>query len=383
MINTGKTKGTTFKIKIKDLAFSSLFDTGAQVSCIKYDTVSELDLLHQISESSTCIRTANGQDVGVKGSIMVSFQIGSCSFTHRFIVCKGITRPFILGEDFLSRHCFKLGWTDDNKRFAEYKGKVIAIASQAVMDDRIMVSQPVRIPARHFAIVPTKCPNMFTGRVEARPCQEFQNKFPNLYLEPMQYNNPDGKWSESIPYMIINLEHERDVYLGKDTVVAYAREEDKSCDYLEINEIAQLPDLKKDRHTTGRTIQESDLVFSPAQVTEHRRVELKDQEISEQTRQKFEKLKGKYPKVFSTSSEDIGRTNLVTMHVDTGNNPPICQKPYTLPLKHYSWVQQEIETLERAGVIRKSISPWASPIVMVPKKSAPGEAPRRRMCVDF
>ena len=383
VINTGKTKGTTFKIKVKDLAFSSLFDTGAQVSCIKYDTVSELDLLHQISESSTCIRTANGQDVGVKGSIMISFHIGHCSFTHRFIVCKGITRPFILGEDFLSRHCFKLGWTDDNKRFAEYKGKVIAIASQAVMDDRIMVSRPVRIPARHFAIVPTKCPNMFTGRVEAHPCQEFQNKFPNLYLELMQYNNPDGKWSESIPYMIINLEHERDVYLGKDTVVAYAREEDKSCDYLEINEIAQLPDLKKDRHTTGRNIQESDLVFSPAQVTEHRRVELKDQEISEQTRQKFEKLKGKYPKVFSTSSEDIGRTNLVTMHVDTGNNPPICQKPYTLPLKHYSWVQQEIETLEHAGVIKKSISPWASPIIMVPKKSEPGEAPRRRMCVDF
>ena len=71
------------------------------------------------------------------------------------------------------------------------------------------------------------------------------------------------------------------------------------------------------------------------------------------------------------------------MHVDTGNNPPICQKPYTLPLKHYSWVQQEIQTLECAGVIKKSISPWASPIVMVPKKSAPGEAPRRRMCVDF
>ena len=68
----------------------------------------------------------------------------------------------------------------------------------------------------------------------------------------MQYNNPNGKWSESIPYMIINLEHERDVYLGKDTVVAYAREEDKSCNYLEINELAQLPDLKRDRPTTGR-----------------------------------------------------------------------------------------------------------------------------------
>ena len=175
---------------------------------------------------------------------------------------------------------------------------MIAIASQAVMDDRIMVSHAVRIPARHFAIVPTKCPNMFTGRVEARPCQEFQNKFPNLYSEPMQYNNPDGKWSECIPYMIINLEHERDIYLGKDTVVAYAREEDKSCDYLELNEITKLPDLKKDHPTRGKKVQESDLVFSPAQVTEHRHVELKDQKISEQMRQKFEKLKGKYPKVF-------------------------------------------------------------------------------------
>ena len=27
--------------------------------------------------------------------------------------------------------------------------------------------------------------------------------------------------------------------------------------------------------------------------------------------------------------------------------------------------------------------PWASPIVIVPKKSAPDEPPRRRMCIDF
>ena len=142
---------------MQDRVFLSLFDTGAQISCIKYDTVTEMGLLHQISDSSTCIRTANSQDVGVKGSIVVSFKIGPCSFTHKFIVCKGITRPFILGEEFLSHHCFKLGWTDDNKRFTEYRSEVIAVASQAVMDDRIMVSHSMRIPARHFAMVPTKC----------------------------------------------------------------------------------------------------------------------------------------------------------------------------------------------------------------------------------
>ena len=127
----------------------------------------------------------------------------------------------------------------------------------------------------------------------------------------------------------------------------------------------------------------SDLVYSPAQVTEHRCVELKDQSISEDTKRKFEELKEQFPKVFSLSNEDIGHTQLVTMDIDTGDSPPVCQKPYTLPLKHYNWVQQEIETLEHAGVIRKSISPWASPIVIVPKKSTPGEPPHRRMCIDF
>ena len=47
------------------------------------------------------------------------------------------------------------------------------------------------------------------------------------------------------------------------------------------------------------------------------------------------------------------------------------------------WVKEEIETLERAGVITKSMSPWASTIVTVPKKSQPGEPPKKRLCINF
>ena len=67
--------------------------------------------------------------------------------------------------------------------------------------------------------------------------------------------------------------------------MAYPREEDKSCDYLEINEIVELTDLKKEFSTKGKSIVKSDLVFSPAQVTEHQCVELKDQEITQETRE--------------------------------------------------------------------------------------------------
>ena len=39
--------------------------------------------------------------------------------------------------------------------------------------------------------------------------------------------------------------------------------------------------------------------------------------------------------------------------------------------------------LEEAAGIEQSVSPWASPIVIVPKRTAPGELPKRRLCVDY
>ena len=112
-------------------------------------------------------------------------------------------------------------------------------------------------------------------------------------------------------------------------------------------------------------------------------MKLTSKPISEDTAQRFEELCECFPEVFSKNSEDIGRTNLITMDIDTGDHPPICQKPYMLALKHYKWVQKEVEQLERMGIITRSVSPWASPIVIVPKKSAPDEPPRRHMCINF
>ena len=74
-IQKGSTKGTTFKINVYGLVFSSLFDTGAQVSCIKYDTLATPGLLGQISDNNINVRTANGQGMGIKGSVMVNFKI--------------------------------------------------------------------------------------------------------------------------------------------------------------------------------------------------------------------------------------------------------------------------------------------------------------------
>ena len=46
-------------------------------------------------------------------------------------------------------------------------------------------------------------------------------------------------------------------------------------------------------------------------------------------------------------------------------------------------MQKELEILEKAGVIVRSVSPWASPIVVVPKRTALGQPPKRRLCIDY
>ena len=41
---------------------------------------------------------------------------------------------------------------------------------------------------------------------------------------------------------------------------------------------------------------------------------------------------------------------------------PYFTKPYNpLSSKHSSWVQKELEALEKAGIIVQSVSPWANP----------------------
>ena len=128
---------------------------------------------------------------------------------------------------------------------------------------------------------------------------------------------------------------------------------------------------------------DSDFLISPGDIYPNRKVELEDADIKEATRVSFEALCEQQHEAFSKNNKDIGRTQLIEMEIDTGDSLPVAQSPYTLPLKHYDWVRQEIETLEKSGVIERSLSRWASPVIVVPKKSAPDEPPRRRLCIDY
>ena len=203
-------------------------------------------------------------------------------------------------------------------------------------------------------------------------------------------HHPDVCGEVEVPVCMINLD-QNPIKLIESKTIGLMKEEDVTgkevttetvqegiCEIEDINDASLFHEMR----CKGET-QQGAFIVSPADICSRVKPKLKDAEVSEEWREKFNSLFKQYSNVFSSSSADIGKTPIVQMEIDTGDNPPISQRPYSLALKHVEWVRQELEALEKAQIITRSISPWASPIVIVPKKTAPGEPPKKRMCVDY
>ena len=47
--------------------------------------------------------------MGVAGDVRIHFKMcRKFSFTHSFVVCEGLSHPFIIGEDFMRKHYMSL-----------------------------------------------------------------------------------------------------------------------------------------------------------------------------------------------------------------------------------------------------------------------------------
>ena len=95
-------------------------------------------------------------------------------------------------------------------------------------------------------------------------------------------------------------------------------------------------------------------------------------------------LTSKFTSIISKSSADFGRTNLIEMDLPT-TRPPVSTKPYTIPLKYKSFMNDEIKLLEDVSCISKSLSDWASPICIMKKKPDPSQPnkPQLCLCIDY
>ena len=56
------------------------------------------------------------------------------------------------------------------------------------------------------------------------------------------------------------------------------------------------------------------------------------------------------------------------------NSTSVSSKPYDLLLKHHKFIREELMNLLETGLIERSLSPYAAPIIVVPRKAPPGSS---------
>ena len=383
----GSEQGTTFPTKVGSTLCNALIDTGTTKSCMSESYYKMLHLDSIRSVINTRVRSATGSNLSPLGIVNCTLKLGKTTFVNDFIVCQNLTRPLILGKDFLMKNHITVRYAENGKCILNFQQEEMVATLDITNTPQLRTSSSVLLPGRTLAVIQVNSelkPEQSGQIYEVQPNEVLSEKYPNIYVVPM-IHNVDTYIPDIVPMVLINFLID-DVSISKGEIMGSLQSQ--SIDISEIRtetstEPSPIGIGEDDVREVSQNQEEKKFITSPADIDVHRKIILQDADISEEHQNAFKELCHEFKDIFSVDSGDIGKTPLVEMEIDTGDSPPITQKPYTLPLKHAEWVQKELEILEKAGVIVRSVSPWASPIVVVPKRSAPGEPPKRRLCVDY
>ena len=117
----GTEHGTTFPTQIGTSVCHALIDTGATRHCISEKYYQSLPLTNIQFMQNINVRSATGSNLIPLGLINCSFELGKIKFNSDFIVCKNLTRPLILGRDFLIQNHVTVRYADDGKCVPDYQ----------------------------------------------------------------------------------------------------------------------------------------------------------------------------------------------------------------------------------------------------------------------
>ena len=94
---------------------NALIDTGATRCCISEEYYRKLQLpkIHLLQNIS--VRSATGSNLAPMGLVNCTFMLGDTTFDSNFIVCKNLTRPLVLGRDFLILNHISVRYSENEK----------------------------------------------------------------------------------------------------------------------------------------------------------------------------------------------------------------------------------------------------------------------------
>lgn len=328
-------------IKVNSHVVDCHLDLGSQCSLIKLSKAKELNLDIVTPEDLPVLRGIGANLISPVGMTIVSIEVQGLEDSINLYVV----------EDYVIKQSVLLG-----QSFTEKPDIVITKTPTAVIFRRIpsvkmhlVTTKDIEIPSNNLRAVRVSAnPYMDThvyvnGSVRGSPGEEY-------YLLPGEYEVKGG-----FSALLIHNVSPNSITLQKGTLLTRVQ-----CKGVIDSEY---------------TLDSYNVTISESQSKDTLNCSDK---LSPEERSSLRELIEKYNTCFSTGLHDLGFTNLTEMTIELEDEVPIVYRPYRMSYADRVLVRNMIQEMADHGIIRESTSAFASPIVLVQKKT--GE---KRLCVDY
>ncbi|MCP4059942.1 MAG: hypothetical protein GY738_22105, partial [Pseudoalteromonas sp.] len=85
-----------------------------------------------------------------------------------------------------------------------------------------------------------------------------------------------------------------------------------------------------------------------------------DDECNEDEKRRIAELCCKYTYTFAVTELELGRCNFMEAAIETGDAPPFVEPARRTPFRKQAMIEEELDRMEKLGIIRESTSPWSS-----------------------
>ncbi len=329
-----------------------LIDTGSSHTILHpqiWETFPE-EVKKRLRPLKSSLVTVDGSPLDIVGEATITFHLGKVRVMADVVIAN-VTQAGILGSDFLEKYNATLDFSKP-KLIIDKTEVLLRKENNSPTCCRVSVAETTTIPSRSEVIlsgkvhVRGKLPNH--GVIEATPqyC-----KYSSGVLIGRTLVNPK---QIIVPLRVINPTTS-DIILYRGTNVAMVQQ---------ASEVTSSKDTSYPPAALDSPLQEM--------------LDRSSVGLEEDQKEALHGLLLKHQGAFMGEDGRLGRTSKFFHRIDTGSSAPIKQHARRTPIYQRQEVQQQISDMLEQGVIQPSLSPWASPVVLVKKKDG-----SLRFCIDY
>lgn len=354
-------------MEIQNTNVTALIDTGAAISCISPAVYLSSGLQHDFPLQKSDLAQVNGvgnNNIKVVGKISIPIIIAEVEITHTFFVLEGMTIPLILGMDFITQHRVILDFIRKELLLYDGLSKVsFSDVEQGIRMNILKTATTIDLNPRSetvFSLGVEDRDNTEWGLLE--PDSSFVDTWNVLPARVLTHI-----FQNQVVCRVMNPTN-MTVTLPASTIVGHL---------VQVEEVFPQPQQPE---ITVATVHTTTKEFTSADETKLLQlgIDVSQSHVTPEQRQKLSSFLASHRDIFAADMSELGHTHLQQMQIDTGDHSPIKQHAYRVSPHMKKEIDRQIQDMLQHGIITPSISPYASPVVMVKKKS--GEY---RFAVDY